>query len=107
MNGCSSDTSNHVYISGSDPSGIKPGIIVYPIPNNGQFSFSITLLDPEIFDISMYNNLGQKVYELNDLTVVSRVIRKVDLRPMSRGVYSMVFRCKDYRTVIKVLIDKR
>jgi hypothetical protein len=105
--GCTSDSSNHVYVDGTDPGEIKPGILVYPVPNDGHFTISIILLAPETFNISIYNYLGERLYQLSDLLVASSFKRVIDLRPMPRGVYTVVFKCPGYTVVKKVLINKK
>lgn len=105
--GCSSDSSNHVYVDGTDPGKIDPGIKVYPVPNDGKFTVSISLLSPETFNISIYNCLGEKLYELADILVANQFKKVIDLRPKARGMYSVVFKSQEARVVKKILIDKK
>ena len=103
--GCSSDSSNHVYVDATDPGTVVPGILVYPVPNDGHFTISIIVLSPETFDIFIYNQLGQNVYEIRDLLVSNKFKKVVDLRPKAKGVYSVVFKGFDYQVVKKILIN--
>ncbi|MFZ4522400.1 MAG: T9SS type A sorting domain-containing protein [Bacteroidales bacterium] len=105
--GCSSDTSNHVYVDTTNPDILVPGILVYPVPNNGKFNVSITLLSQEMFNITIYNYLGKKMFEVPDFIVNGKYKQVIDLRPMAMGVYTIVFRCKDYTVVRKVLINRK
>jgi hypothetical protein len=106
-NGCVSDTSNHVWINESDPAWLEPGIKVYPVPNDGRFTISIVLLAEETFDITIYNSLGEKVYEKPDLFVKNTYKEVVNLQSLRRGLYSVFFKCKDYEVVKKMIIDKK
>jgi len=106
-NGCVSDSSNHVWIDESDPATLDPGIKVYPVPNDGRFTISIVLLAEETFDITIYNSLGEKVYEKRDLFVKSTYKELFNLPSLRRGLYSVFFKCKDYEVVKKMIVDKK
>ncbi len=108
VNGCLSDTSNHIYFYGSFPGGDNSarGFWVYPVPNNGSFTMAIRLEAPETFDICMYNSMGISVFEIHDLEVESHYMRWVDLRPrLKKGLYFVIFRGKDYQVWKKVLVN--
>jgi len=105
--GCSSDSSNHVYFDATGPGKVVPGILVYPIPNDGQFTISITLLSPETFNVRMYNSLGKQIFELPDLLVNEKYKRVIDLRQLSKGIYTIVFKSAETSVVKKVLIVKK
>ena len=105
IDGCESDTSNHVYVDDYDPSALEPGILVYPVPNDGRFTIEITMPDPKIYDITMYDELGRKVYEIKDFQVNIHRKEQVNLQPVRRGVYSVVFRSGDEQTVRKIIVN--
>jgi hypothetical protein len=105
--GCVSDTSNHVYVDASDPNKIEPGILVYPVPNDGHFTISIIVLSPETFDVLIFNALGEKLYEQRDILVTCKIKKEIDLRPKPNGVYSVVINGLDYQVVKKILIIKK
>ncbi|MEI6435710.1 MAG: hypothetical protein WCP32_12755, partial [Bacteroidota bacterium] len=109
-NGCSSDTSNHIYFEGVSPvtPPIEPGFWVYPIPSDGQFTVKILLPTEDIFDIMIFNSLGMKIFELPGIVVKSKFKQLIDLRPkMPRGLFTVIFKCSGYQVVKKVLICNR
>jgi hypothetical protein len=108
LNGCSSDTSNHIWI-------VMPGIqtipgaarfVVYPVPNDGQFKASITYPTTENFTIKVYNNLGVMIYELKNVEVNGTAERSIDLRPTPSGIYSVIFENGNNRVIRKILINR-
>jgi hypothetical protein len=107
LTGCISDSSNHVYVDATDPGEIIPGILVYPVPNNGRFTISFALLSEETFSITIYNSIGKKCFEMPEVLVKSTLKQIVDLRPVSIGVYTVVIKCPDYSVVKQIVIVKK
>jgi len=107
LDGCISDSSNHVYFSVEDSLGLIPAILVYPVPNDGHFTVEITLRKEETFDISFFNALGIKFFELPGVYVKDRYKKVIDLRPKPKGVYTVLFKCADYKVIKKILIYNR
>ncbi|MFZ4521746.1 MAG: T9SS type A sorting domain-containing protein [Bacteroidales bacterium] len=107
-NGCSSDTSNHVYVLfvGQDEiMGSKYN--VYPIPNNGSFNVSIVTNSQETFTIQVYNLLGEKFYELQDATTTGgKFDAHIDLGQVARGIYSVVFLNSEHKIVRKMIVNR-
>jgi hypothetical protein len=109
-NGCSSDTSNHIFFDGVFPGPVtsEPGFWVYPVPNNGQFTVAISLPSEDTFDITVYNSLGIQLYQIPDVFVQNKYKQVIDLRPkMPKGLYAVIFKCADYQVVKKMLIYNR
>jgi hypothetical protein len=106
LTGCISDSSNHVYVDATDPGEIIPGILVYPVPNNGRFTISFALLAEETFSITIYNSIGKRCFEMPEVVVKSTLKQIIDLRPVSKGVYTVVIKCSDYSVVKQVAIVK-
>ncbi len=107
LNGCSSDSSNHVMIL---TTGINPHsnavISVYPVPNEGQFNVSITTASAETFSISAYNNLGVKIYEEARVDVNGTLQKVIDLRPVPAGIYTLIFGNSQNQVVKKIVVNK-
>jgi hypothetical protein len=107
LDGCSSDTSNHIFIL---VEGIEPltgsSFSVYPVPNDGQFTVTLVSDTREIFSILIYNNLGAKIYEEKGVEVKGAVEKLIDLRPIPSGIYSIVFQNHDNKVVRKILINR-
>jgi hypothetical protein len=106
LNGCSSVESNHQYVvvTGIDPHSSQ-SINLYPIPNDGRFNVSITASN-EIFSISVYNNLGVKIYEETKVEVNGTLQKVIDLRPIPNGVYSVIFENSQNQVVKKIIVNK-
>jgi hypothetical protein len=106
--GCSSDTSNHVWVVmiGIQPEPSAANFVVYPVPNNGQFKASITYPTLENFNIKIYNNLGVMIYEIRNVEVKGTTERSIDLRPTPSGIYSVVFENQNSRVIRKILISR-
>jgi hypothetical protein len=107
LNGCSSDTSNHIFLN---PEGIdshsSAAINLYPIPNDGQFNVSITTASEQSFSISVYNSLGVKIYEETKVDVNSSLNKVIDLRPVPNGVYPVIFENSQNQIVKKIVVKK-
>ncbi len=108
VNGCSSDTSNHVYVlfvGQEELSGNKYN--VYPVPNDGKFNVSVNTSAQETFTIQVFNLLGEKFYESNDVTTSGgKFDAEIDLRPLARGIYTVIFLNGDHKVVRKMIVNK-
>jgi len=105
LNGCTSDSSNHVYIAGV---GIGEHFIgsvnIYPVPNNGSFSVAIRSEKETTFTMEIFNTIGVKVYG-NKITTVNReAIIPVEMGTVPGGLYTIVLRSNDNRVIRKILI---
>ncbi len=107
LNGCSSAESNHQYVivTGIDNHS-STSINIYPVPNEGQFTVSITTASNESFSISVYNSLGVSIYEEAKVDVNGSLQKMIDLRPVPNGIYSMIFKNSLGQVVKKVVINK-
>jgi hypothetical protein len=107
INGCTSDTSNHKYIvvTGLEP---HPALVInlYPIPNDGRFTVSITTSSQEDFSILVYNNMGIIIYEEDKVVVDGSLNQVIDLRPIPNGVYTVIFKTDKDHVVKRIVINK-
>ena len=107
LNTCSSDTSNHklVVVTGIDTHS-SDAINIYPVPNDGTFTISITSKTNEPFSIIIYSNLGDEVYVMNDIYVNGHKDQAIDLKNAANGIYSVVIRNNNYQTIKKVVVSR-
>ena len=107
LNGCSSASSNQIQITeiGIDPNQ-GSAITIYPVPNDGRFSISITSASRESFNLSVLNNLGVEVYQQTNITVTGTVEKVIDLRPIPSGIYSVIIRNSKNQVIRKILVNK-
>ncbi|MDP1622197.1 MAG: ice-binding family protein [Bacteroidales bacterium] len=86
LNGCPSDISNKVWVQMVGITEIPANVSfnIYPIPNNGQFTVSITNPVDLTCSIRIYDQLGGTIFERRDVTTVDGKYEAViDLRPAS------------------------
>ncbi len=107
LSGCSSPISNKVWVVVTGQQELQnSNFNVYPVPNDGRFTLSITSPVRESFTILIYNQIGAKIFDIRDVTVDGSFEKQVDLRPVSDGIYSVVFLNSEHRVVRKVLVNK-
>jgi hypothetical protein len=109
LNGCSSDTSNHVYVVIVGTIEISRGntVTIYPNPSNGQFTLVISSTEPQTFDLSVFNNLGITIFESRDLNVNGTLKKTIDLRPVPEGLYSIVLKNNEQHIVKKIVVNNK
>jgi len=106
-NGCSSPLSNKVWVVVTGQQELQSSNFnVYPVPNDGSFTVSITSPVQETYSIVIYNQLGSKIYESGNVNVNGTFEKLIDLRPIANGVYSIVFLNNEHKMVKKLLINK-
>ena len=106
INGCTSPISNMVWV-------VNPGVqelqdnncSVYPVPNDGKFTVFIDNRLRELFSITVYNQTGEKVYELKDVHFIGISRRYLDIGPVPNGIYSVVLSGPANIEVKKILIS--
>jgi hypothetical protein len=81
-------------------------IDVYPVPNDGRFNVSITTASEESFSISIYNDLGVNIYNETKVEVNGLLRKTIDLRPISNGVYTVIFENSQNQLVKKIVVKK-
>ena len=78
---------------------------VYPVPNDGRFTISVTSLVQETYTIAVYNQVGAKIYEQHDLQVNGKTEKQIDLRPLASGIYLVVFLNNEHHVVKKIFVN--
>ncbi len=108
QNGCASDTSNNIYLLFTGINDAKPALefTLSPVPNEGVFTLSGTSADEKSMSIQVFNQLGQQVYSQSDLRFNGSFAQKIDLRPTSPGVYTVVVSSGENRSLKKLIINK-
>jgi len=107
INNCSSDTSNNIYIlyTGTNELVKIQKVEIYPNPNSGKFTLSVTSATKEDFDLRILNNLGVAVYSKKGLSVDGTMNENIDLPNLPNGVYSVVLSTTNRQIVRKVVIN--
>ncbi|NVO20472.1 MAG: T9SS type A sorting domain-containing protein [Bacteroidetes bacterium] len=107
LNGCSSDTSNNVfviYVGVNDLVKVQK-VEVYPNPNDGRFTLSVTTASAEKFDLRIVNNLGVMVYDRKDMVIDGTLKEKIELNNIPKGIYSIILSNSDKQIVRKIVVD--
>jgi hypothetical protein len=107
LNGCSSGQSNHIIVTMTGTGTLQSAeISLFPVPNDGRFTVSITSPVQEIFTIQVFNNLSVMITEINGIEVNGKAEKVIDLRPVTAGIYTAIIRSDHSRIVKKVLVTK-
>jgi hypothetical protein len=108
LNGCSSDTSNHIYILIIGIQDKNTGTLVdlYPNPGDGLFLLQVLTKQAMTFDIAVYNNLGVNIRSFNHFNVNSSMSQILDLSSEPAGVYTIILRTNDGIITRKLVINK-
>lgn len=107
LSGCSSDPSNREYVVMVGQQELQAGDFnIYPVPNDGKFTVSMTSPSRDSFTIKVFNNLGVMISQLANIEVNGTVEKIIDLRPAASGIYSVVIESSSARLVRKVLVNK-
>jgi PKD repeat protein len=124
LSGCSAPVATRKYIqvtSGkSSPTGVNSiggnntrnneseaeevALVVYPNPSNGSFSIRVTTSHAGIFDLKIVNAIGELVQEVNDIQIIEVYQRKLDLRNLTDGIYSIILIGTESITIEKTVI---
>jgi trimeric autotransporter adhesin len=107
LEGCVSEASNQVdiiFVGIGEQNGT--GFMIFPIPNDGRFNASISINGEDTFTISVYSDLGVKVYEKIDFHVDGKAQLPIDLNNPGKGVYTVIFKGNDQTVTRKVLVTK-
>ncbi len=107
VNGCSSPISNKewVVVTGQAETN-EANFSIYPVPNDGRFAVTMTSPVSDIYTITVYNQIGEKIYELGDVRVNGTFEKVIDLRPVATGIYSVVFLNGEHKVVKKILVNR-
>ncbi len=106
INGCVSESSiqiNVVMVGVNEATASQ--FMIFPIPNNGQFTISMNSPTAKTFSIEIYNMTGNRIYEEHDILVLGEIRKVINLRPVSNGVYTVVLMNSESRIIRKVQID--
>ncbi len=107
LDGCPSPLSNmmEVIITGIGETS-STGFSIYPVPNNGQFTVSISSVKEESCSLFVFNALGTMVYEKRDVRISGKHQEAVSLVNPAPGVYTVVLQGNARITSKKILISQ-
>ena len=110
LNGCISDSSNHLYIIITEAKGNthKDNIRIYPNPGDGFFTLLIegSNLPDRSYDLSIVNTLGVQVFDQKNLQIRGSFREEIDLRSLPGGVYTYILGKADHNITGTIIIYK-
>ena len=106
LTGCSSDSSNNIYIQGVGvDEHLSGNMNIYPVPNNGQFTIAIRSEQETSYTIQVFNSMGVKVYGDISLRVSGNSLIPVDLGKVAAGLYTVILRNAGNQAVRKITVN--
>ena len=79
-------------------------LMVYPNPNNGEFTLEINSVKAMTADLTIMNTLGSTVYSEQAIGINGKVIKTINLNKLNSGVYFLVLQNGDAKLVQKILV---
>ena len=106
--GCNSDTSNHVYVlfTGEEEPAEYTTVALYPVPNNGSFTISITNPRKASYAIRIYNQSGTVIMDIPEIPGIGSSEKRVDIRHFPSGIYSVLISDGTNRTMKQIIVFK-
>ncbi len=104
--GCTSDTSNHVYVlfEGQQDTGVSRQFSIFPVPNNGLFTVSISFPGSKSCFIRIWDQIGTIIYRSSEVNKTADFLETIDLRPIPAGIYTVVLQTDDQWFVRKLIV---
>ena len=110
-NGCSATTSFDVTVAQDTTAvgfvkleGIS-GVNVYPNPNSGSFAVTFKTVGNVKVDISLTNEIGQKIFEEKNLLVSNSFVKPLHMEQVAKGIYQLNITSGKQKNTYKVIIQ--
>ncbi len=106
VSNCVSDTSNHIYIviTGVHGYSQENNVDIFPNPNNGSFTMLMNFSNEGTYNLSVFNVVGMKVYELSNFYINGQTKKNIDLGSVPAGVYNLVIENNGFKTIRKIVV---
>lgn len=110
-NGCSATTSFDVTVVQDTTAvgfvkleGIS-GVNIYPNPNSGSFAVTFKTVGDVKVDISLTNEIGQKIFEEKNLLVSNSFVKPLQMEQVAKGIYQLNITSGKQKNTYKVVIQ--
>jgi PKD repeat protein len=80
-------------------------LVIFPNPNEGEFSISFYTQTRKNYQLKLYNSIGQIVYEKTLVGVYGKFSQNIDLKNYSKGIYLLSLSDDKAHSVKKVFVD--
>ncbi|MCO5267063.1 MAG: T9SS type A sorting domain-containing protein, partial [Lentimicrobium sp.] len=106
LDGCNSQMSDiiTVIITGTIENLALQEVEIYPNPNHGEFTLSVSSEKLKNMDLQILTSLGVVIYEKADLNVQGKLIEKIKLSGIAPGIYFVKLSTSDQQLIRKVII---
>jgi hypothetical protein len=88
----------------NEPEGLE--VNLYPVPNDGRFNLSLQGSAGEKIRVTVFGNLGTKIFEIPEFIITGKMERMIDLRPVSPGVYHVMITTSQGTLIRKIVISE-
>ena len=107
LNGCVSDTSNHIYIliTGTENLQSSADFSIYPNPSDGRFTIRLKGLPDGVYSAELMNSIGVPVWSIRNIAVSGDYEKALDIRPAANGVYTLILHGANSTLIRKILIN--
>ena len=93
-----------VIITGTIENLALQEVEIYPNPNHGEFTLSVSSEKLKNMDLQILTSLGVVIYEKADLNVQGKLIEKIKLSGIAPGIYFVKLSTSDQQLIRKVII---
>lgn len=105
--GCSSAASNSISVIDVSIREVSTEQFdIYPNPNNGVFNIKVKTASNAIYNIEIYNSIGNLVWKQNNADINGNNIKTINLNDHKSGLYTIVLKNKANSFAKKVFITK-
>jgi hypothetical protein len=103
--GCSATSAIYDYNTGIHDALKNLSISVFPNPNKGVFTVSLTANVPTDVNMSIQNSLGQTVYSKHKITINGKFSELITFDKMVPGMYFLIIKNKEGSSVNKFFVE--
>jgi hypothetical protein len=105
--GCSSAASNSISVIDVSIREVSTEQFdIYPNPNNGVFNIKVKTAGKAIYNIEIYNSIGNLVWKQNNADITGNNLKTINLNDPKSGLYTVVLRNKANSFAKKIFITK-
>ncbi len=107
--GCSNYAEETIYVdpcTGIIENAGDQEVMIFPNPNNGEFTVKLNLEINELVDLTIYNALKEVVYEESNISTSKDYTTEVSLNDYAKGIYYLHITGEETNMVKKIVIQQ-